>query len=489
MRRRHRFPVAVITLAVLLACPAAAQVKDHLKLKYPPLPEFKIERPQVHVLDNGLTLFLLEDHELPLISVSARIRTGSDYEPADKVGLAGLMAAVQRTGGTGRMTGDAVDDYLASRAAVVETGMGGNSGSASMNCLKQDFDDVFQVLVDVLRTPRFDPDKLEVAKLQANDRIARRNDSVGAITSREFARLVYGPDSPLARLEEHATIAAVTRDDLLAFHRAYYHPNATYLGIVGDFDAAAMKAKVEAALRDWPRGPEFRAPEVAYRKEPNPGVYFVEKADVTQANIRMGHLGILVANPDYFAVEVMNELLGGSFASRLFSNVRSEKGLAYNVFGAVGSGYVQPGLFQLGMQTKSQTMTQAVAALRQEIDALLSAPPSASEVARAKASILESFVFNYTSKAGILSQQMTYAYYGLPSDFLERYRANVEKVTPDDVARVAKQYIHPDQLALLVVGKAADFDRPVDSLGKVTTLDITIPPPAGAAAAARTPQS
>jgi len=259
-------PFAVIAFALFTFC-ASAQVKNYREIKYPKLPEFNIPKPEVFTLKNGLQVFLMEDHELPLIEVHARIRTGSNYEPPEKTGLASLMGTVQRTGGTTRQTGDQVDDFLAARAATIETGIGDDSGSASMNCLKQDFDDVFKVFGEILRQPAFAQDKLEVAKLAENSGIARRNDSVGEITSREISRLVYGTNSPLGRNTEYATIAAVTREDLAAWHKKYYLPNSVLLGIVGDFSSQQMKQKIEAAFADWPRGAEFSAPPVAYQKE------------------------------------------------------------------------------------------------------------------------------------------------------------------------------------------------------------------------------
>ncbi len=476
MRATRRLPT--LLLPVALVAPAAAQVKHHREIRYPPLPEFKIEQPRVVTLENGLTVFLIEDHELPLIRASARVRTGTYYEPADKVGLANLMATVQRTGGTKRMSGDEVDEFLAARAATIETGMGGDAGTASLDCLREDFDEVFRVFAEILREPRFAEDKLEVAKVQAKASIARRNDNPNGILFREFSRLIYGPQSPLARLEEYATIAAVTRQDLVEFHQRYYHPNNIFLGLVGDFDTEEMIAKVRRVLGDWPRGPEFELRQEPYRTEPNPGIYFVEKRDVTQASIAVGHLGTRVADdPDYYALQVMNEVLGGGFAGRLFSNVRSAKGLAYSVGGGVGAGYLHPGLFRVVMQTKSSTMAAGVEALREEIRGMLDHPPTEEELQRAKESILNSFVFNYDSKSEILFQQMTYAYYGLPSDFLERYRANIEKVRREDVIRVARKFIHPEQLTLLVLGNPDDFDRPLSRFGEVTVLDITIPAP------------
>ena len=480
--KRTRWTIILATALMVLASPLLAQVKDYKKIKYPKLPAFTVPTPENFTLPNGMKVFLLEDHELPLISVNARIATGSNYEPADKVGLAGIFGQVLREGGTTTRSGDELNEFLEARAASVETGMGGDFGTASMNCLKEDFDDVLGVFVDVLRNPAFIEDKLDLAKVGANTNISRRNDDIAGITGREFSALIYGSDSPLSRNEEYATIAAIGRDDLVAWHSTYYHPNNMLLGVVGDFDAAEMRKALEAAFSGWERGPDVKLPEVAYNKTMKPGVYYIEKADVTQANIRLGHLGINTKNPDYFAVQVMNEVFGGGFAARLFSNVRSKKGLAYNVGGGIRSSYLREGIFQVALSTKSTTMAEAVEALQEEITDIIENPPSDAEMELAKSAILQSSVFNYTSRAGILNQQLTYEYYGLPSDWLEQYPKMIEKVSRAEVARVAKEYIHPDQLVLMVVGNEGDFDRPVSSFGEVTTLDITIPAMADASA-------
>jgi len=469
-----RLAAAGIAIA-LVSLPAASQVKRYSDIKSPALPAFVVPQPVTFTLPDGLRVFLMEDHEIPVISVRTIIRTGSFYEPQDKIGLARLTGTVQRTGGTTSMPGDKIDDFLEARAAFVETGIGGDAGSATMNCLKQDFDDVFKVYLDVLRNPVFSQDKLDLAKVGSNAAIARRNDNVGGITGREIARLGYGADSPFVSLEEYATIAAITRDDLAAWHKTYYHPNNMMLGVSGDFDSKAMRKTIEKAFASWPKGPAFTGAPVAYRTAPNPGVFFIEKPDVTQVNIAMAHLGIEQKNPDYFAVQVMNEVLGGGFSGRLVNSIRTKKGLAYSVGGGLGSALNRPGLMRLSMQTKSASIYDAIAALKEEVAGIVTNPPTDDELAQAKESILNAFIFNYDSKAGILGQQMTYAYYGLPSNYLETYRTNVEKVSKDDVVRVAKKYVHAEDLAILVVGKAADFPKPLDTLGKVTTLDITIP--------------
>jgi zinc protease len=461
--------------ALLLTVPASAQAKKYTDIKSPALPAFNVPQPETFTLPDGLRVFLMEDHEIPVINVRTMVRTGGFYEPQDKIGLARLTGTVQRTGGTSSMTGDKIDDFLEARAASIETFIGGDSGAAMMNCLKQDFDDVFKLYVDVLRNPAFAQDKLDLAKVQANAGISRRNDNVGGITNREIGRLVYGNDSPLVSLEEYTTIAKITRDDLLAWHKTYYQPNNMMMGVSGDFDPKVMRQTIEKAFESWPKGTEFNAGKVAYRSDPKPGIYFIEKPDVTQVNIAMAHLGIEQKNPDYFTAQVMNEVLGGGFSGRLMNSIRTKKGLAYGVGGGLGAAFNRPGLMRLTMQTKSASVYDAIAALKDEVAGIVSNPPSDDELAQAKESILNAFVFNYDSRAKILGQQMNYAYYGLPSNYLETYRANIEKVTKDDVVRVAKKYVHTDELAVLIVGKAADFPKPLDTLGKVTTLDITIP--------------
>jgi zinc protease len=474
--RTSTIVLAALTGLALAAAPdAAAQAKRWTEIKSTPLPAFDVAKPETFTLKNGLKVFLMEDHELPLVDVSMRIRTGGYWEPQDKVGLARLTGIVMRTGGTASMSGDQLDEYLEARAALMSSGIGGDSGAAGMNCLKQDFDAVFKVFVEMLKSPAFAQEKLELAKIQANSAISRRNDNIGGITGREITKLAYGADSPIISLEEYKTIATITRDDLVAWHKAYYRPNAMMIGVTGDFDPKVMRKAIESAFGSWERGNTPPTPPVAYRKAANPGVFFIEKEDVTQANISMAHLGIEQKNPDYFATVVMNEVLGGGFSGRLANEIRTKRGLAYSVGGGLGAAFDRPGLMRLTMQTKSESVYDAIAALKEQVRGIITQPPSDEEMKRAKESILNSFVFNYDSKAGILAQQMTYAYYGLPEDYLDRYRANIEKITKEDVTRVATKYVKPDDLSVLIVGRARDFPKPLDTLGKVTTLDITIP--------------
>lgn len=454
-----------------------AQVTRVDQLKYPPIADFEIPQPTRLVLDNGLVLMLLEDHELPLVRASVLVHTGSRLEPAEKTGLAGLTGSVMRTGGTRKMSGDELDDYLEGKAAVIETSIGTSSGGASMSCLKKDFPEVLQILSDVLREPVFDEAKLAVAKNRVISQIARQNDDPHDILSREFNQLIYGEDSPYARIPTYDTIGSITRDDLVAWHAKYFHPNRTIMGLVGDFETSEAVSLVKKVFGDWKKGPEEQESEVPVPDQAAKGVYQIQKSDMNQSNIAVGHLGIRRDNPDYFAVAVLNQVLSGSFASRLFVNIRSVRGLAYDVSGRIGAGWDYPGVFSMSMSTKTESTAAGIESLLEEARNLTARPPTETEVQKAKDSILNSFVFTADSMEEILSQQLTYEYYGYPLDWLSRYREAIEKVTVDQVREAAAKYVKPNEFAILVVGPPTGLDKPLSTFGEVKQIDITIPGP------------
>ena len=485
MKRHNRLIKITFALAVslLMFTPAACvrstfPTATHSALRYPTLGDIEIPEVQRVTLSNGMRLFLLEDHELPLINVRARIRVGSIYEPAAKIGLASITGTVMRTGGTTSRTGDQIDELLESIAASVETGIGTTSGSASVSVLKEDIDTGLEILADVLMNPAFRPDKIQLAKIQHRSSIARQNDNPRAIASREFVKLIYGADSVYARHTEYATIDSITRDDLVAFHKKYFHPNAMMVAVWGDFDSTQMIGKIEKAFQGWPTADlaVTDPPQVDYRFPST--VNLVTKEDINQSNIYLGHIGGLISDPDYFALTVMNRILGGAFTSRLFKNVRSRMGLAYSVFGTYSSNYNYPGEFYVGCQTKSESTVKAIRAMIAEVSGMTEAEVTDEELKLAKDSYLNSFVFNFDSKGEIINRLMTYEYFGYPPDFLQKAKANIEKVTKADVLRVAKEHLRPDKVQILVVGRPQDFDLPLSELGDVRNIDVTIPTPA-----------
>ena len=313
------------------------------------------------------------------------------------------------------------------------------------------------------------------------DAISRRNDDVSELIAHRanLQSLLTARTIHTRRDPEYATVAAVTREDMVSWYGQHVQPNNIILGVVGDFDSAAMEAKLREAFESWPKGPAVTEPKIEFHPE-KPGYYLISKEDVNQSSIDMVDLGTTRDNPDYYAINVFNEAFGGGFSSRLFRNIRTALGLAYSVGGGIGARYDHPGMLRLAMATKSATTIESIQALYQQIDDLDKNPISQEEVQRAKDSILNSFVFNLDTPDKILRERMAYEFYGYPQDFLERFRAGIEKVQAADVARIIPKYLHKDQLKVLVVGNAAEFDKTLSSLGPVTNVDITIPPPPGA---------
>jgi zinc protease len=391
-------------------------------------------------LPNGMKLLLLEDHELPLVQLSARIRVGSIYEPAEKVGLADITGDVMRTGGTAAMTGDQIDEALEAMAASVETGIAEDYGWASLSVLKEDIDKTLGILADVLMHPAFPQDKIELTKIQQRSAISRRNDEPDEIASREFAKLIYGADSVYARHTEYATIDAITRDDLVAFHQRFFGPNAMMAAVWGDLATRRWSARREG-LQGWEKfDARFircrRSTKNARQREPR------GPSRPESVQIFLGHFGGLRNDPDYFSLVVIEPVLGGGFTGRLFKNVRSRQGLAYSVFGAYGVDYAHPGMLSLGCQTKSESTVQAIQSILSEVEKMRQAEVADEELETAKESFLNSFVFNFDSGGEVVTRLLTYEYYGYPADILFLTAIAVEMVTKADGARVARKQLH-----------------------------------------------
>ena len=454
---------------------SAQQSQPWQQIPIPPLHAFHPQQPKRIELKNGIVVFLQEDHELPFVSGSVLIPGGSRDEDPAKTGLIGLYGQAWRTSGTAKIDGDAMDALLEARAAHIETAGDDDSTAISWDSLKGDADQVFALALDLLFHPQFRAEKLELAQQQEATAIVRRNDDEDEIAGRESAKLVYGANSPYTRQPEIATIDAVTLADLEAWHDRTIKGK-LIVGISGDFDPAAMEAKVRAVFEDLP----FAAPEPPRHDSfpgPTPGVYFIQKEDVDQSNVEIVGIGIDRRNPDVPAIDVLNEILGGGFGSRLFQKVRTQLALAYDVGGGFGLEYDHPGMFSVEVLTKSASTVDATKAAEEEIAGLHSKPFTEDELKRAKDGILNSFLFRYDTKDKILDERERLEFYGYPADYLETYRAALEKVTLADVTMAANRYVHPDKLAILVVGNAPEIKPPLDALGMgwLKTIDITIP--------------
>jgi zinc protease len=477
MRRIVSALTVLIFATTLHAQTAASTTKAPWeKIVIPPLPAFHPAQPKRIQLDNGVVIFLQEDHELPFIAGSINIRGGSRDEAADKVGLVSLYGDAWRTSGSVTTSGDKMDDLLEARAASVESSSDIDSTGISWNSLTGDFDMVFAQAVDLLEHPDFKAEKLKLAQREMLTGIVRRNDEASDIAAREASKLVYGADNPYGREPEIATVQNVTLDDLKAWHDRTMVPGNLLIAVEGDFDSAAMEAKLRAVFGAMKAGP-VTPPLKTEFPGPKPGVYFIPKEDVDQSNIYIVGLGTERSNPDYYALAVMNEIFSGGFSSRLFQDVRTKQGLAYEVTGRYGAAYDHPGEFYVIAGTKSATTEKTVAAMLHEVELLKTQPPSDKEMREAKDQLLNSFIFNYDSPDKVMREQVNLEFYGYPLDLLSQYQSGIEKVTIADVSRVAKQYIDTSKLAIVVVGNPDEMETPLTELklGPVMPIDITIP--------------
>lgn len=476
----------IFLIAIACAAVATAQTEVHRAmvlpsykdLKYSPLPPLKVPEPSEITLSNGMKVLLLEDHELPLISGAALIRTGNLFDPPNKKGLAGITGEVLRSGGTKTRTGNQLDEDLENIAASIESQIGETNATLSFSCLKENTDQVLSLFRDLLTSPEFREDKVELAKTQTGSAISRRNDDAGEIAQREFSNLIYGRNTPYGWMIEYADIDNIHRQDLIDFYHRYYFPANITMEIIGDFSAADMKAKLENLLGGWkytqPPVPAFPAVEDKAR----PGVFLATKDDTTQTFFHVGQLGGELRDKDYPALEVAAEILGGGFSSRLFRSVRTQHGWAYNIYASWAANYDHPGTFDISGSTQSVHTVDTLKAIGEELEKIRTTEVTDEELQTAKDTVLNGFVFNFDRPSKTINRLMMYQYYGYPKDFIFQYQKGIAAVTKADVLRVAQQYFQPKNLSYVAVGNPKDFGTPLSALGmKVEPIDLTIPEP------------
>ena len=478
---------AAISIAFGQAKPAAkapvkatvASASKYKNLKFPPLRDVEIPKVDKFTLPNGMRVYLLENHELPLISGRALVKAGNLLDPKDKTGLSDLTGGMIRSGGTKSKTQEQLNEALEGIAASVESSIGETSGSVSFSALAESADQVMALFAEVLTQPAFNAEKIENAKIRERSGISRRNDDAGDIAGREFDKALYGKDTPYGYQVEYATIDAIKREDMVALYDRYFFPANIMLSVYGDFKSAEMKAKLEKLFANWTpqRAPVPAMPKVV--EKARPGVLLVEKTDVTQTFVRIGHLSGKLNDKDYPALEVMSAILGGGFPSRLVRKVRSEMGAAYSIYSNWGANYDHPGAFSIGGSIESKSTIEALSAIQEEVSKLRNLEVTDQELSTAKNTALNSFVFNFDSPAKTLGRMVSYEYWGYPADFLLQYKKGIEAVSKADVLRVAKQYVKPENFTIVAVGDPKKFGgKDLKTLGMpVEKVDIAIPQP------------
>jgi zinc protease len=460
-------------IALFVLETASAQTPE--SLHFDPL-RFEPPEPRTSVLSNGIPVYLLEDHELPLVKVDVLVTQGTLHEPPEQVGLFEIMADVMRTGGTASRSPAEVDEELESMAASVELSLGREYGIAALDLLAEDLQQGLEIFADILRHPLFQDDRVDLRKQQAVEAIRRRNDTPSGIAFRLFPSFLYGKSHPMGSYEEIPGIESITRDDLKRAHTTLFHPGNLLIAASGDFEPDRILTLLEQHLGNWEpcetavKGP-LPEPEI-YRGRPM--VIYVEK-DLNQSTLVVGYTSLKRTpdNGDIFALRVMNEILGESpFTSRLFREVRDKRGLAYSVSSYFDtSSYTFPGYWVAFAQTRAEKTVETASIMIDVIGSMKAQPVSDGELELIKDYIINSFVFGFESSSGIVRQRMILDARGYPEDYLENYTDNIARVTSSDVLNVARRYVNLDHLIIVVVGNEKYFEEPLEKLGVVVRMD------------------
>jgi len=467
LTRQANLSILFLGLGLTLWSVSSVHADLPKELEFPPI-EFEVPEVDTLEFDNGLRGYLIEDHTIPLINVNVMYRTG--FPPENQVGLDGIAGWAIRNGGSVNYPKSVIDDELEFMGASIESNASSQVGQIRANFLTKHAQKVLEIYADLILNPAFDADKIELHKKTTIEGIRRKADDPSSLGWREFAKIVYG-GHPLSWEPTAATISNITREDVIGFHRKYVRPDNAVIGITGDITAQETLDALNRLLKDWEPGGETPAfPDMEYRIAGS--VNYVYK-DVNQAYIWAGHMSMNSSNQDLPLAEIMNYVLGGaSFTSWITQRVRADEGLAYSAgsrFSASPWGY---GLFSASCQTRSGAAMRALSLMVEQIERMKEMGPSEEEVSEAKEAMINSQVFDYESNDRIVRRLVWYDLVGLPLDTLEREFEALSSATVEDVSRVSREYLHPDDLVILVVGDEDQFDRPLSDLGEVNLIEV-----------------
>jgi len=467
--KRLIFSLCMLTL-VTTAFAAEKGKADPRSMSFPAL-DFTLPKAERIVLDCGMPVYLLADPELPIISITAMVHTGSVYDPAGKSGLAGMTGEVMRSGGAGGLPPEKMDDELEFMASSVESGISSDMGTVSLTSLTRNFSRTLKIFSDVLLRPDFDEKRVDLARKHLIEGLRRQNDDPKEVANREIIKAIYA-GHPLGIVPTFESAAAITRQDLIDFHRRFFRVDNIILAVSGDFDRTALIRELNAVFGKASKSAPLALPAIPQPAEIFKPELLYGKKDVNQTVIRMGHLGITKDSPDLYAIRVLDYILGGSFTSRLTMEIRTNQGLAYNVDSRFDIGRHFTGDFIAETETKAESTAKTIGLMKRIISGMTKEPVSDQELQSAREYIINSFMFGFTTPASIVTQRARLEYYGYPANYLENYRDAISRVTKEDVLAAARRHLKPDAFKLVVIGDDTRFDKPLSTFGAVRELDL-----------------
>ena len=480
-RRRATLAVALclapqLTAAAQQPKPQATVAFDRTVIPAPGrTPELRVPAWTTSKLANGAELIVSPRHNLPLVSFSISFVGGADqYEPADKPGVAEFTAAMLSEGTTTK-SGDDLSNALQLLGTGVRVAVGGESGAISFLATADKVGRVLQIVEDMMLNPSFPNDAIERYRARRLVALTQAKDRTGSIAARVFPKVLYTEAHPYGRSITEQSAKAITRDDIVAFHKAYFTPSHAIISVVGDVEPGAMRQTVESVLAPWTTSgpaPSFAYPAAAAGKTTT--IYLVDKPSAAQSSFAIGLVGPPRSTSDYFAIEVLNNMLGGMFQSRLNANIREQKGYSYGVgsFFSYGKG---PGPFEAAGDIVTAKSDSALIEFMKELRGMRGARPiTDEEMQTAKDNLIQSLPQRFGSVSAVNSSIREIYLDELPQDYFQRYADNVRAVSKDDVVRAANKYIDVDHLAIVIVGDRKTIEQPLRATGvaPIVLLDI-----------------
>jgi predicted Zn-dependent peptidase len=432
----------------------------------------KLPKPVEAVLDNGLTVMILEDHRFPVVNMSLLMSgAGPIFDPADKPGLANLTAQMLREGTktrNSRQIAEEIDKLGATLGA--NSGFGSTAASITASGLSDNFDQWFGLMADMLMNPSFPADEFGKLKARQKTALMQQRTSPDFLSQERFRRVVYGNHPAAVYSTTAAVLDALTPEMLATWHRERYVPQNAILGISGDVKASEVIAKLKTALAGWKRTDYKEALPANPKPVSDAKIYLIDRPNSVQSTITMGNIAIDRRHPDYIPVTVMNSIVGGGASARLFMNLREEKGYTYGVY----SGFTAlkyPGPWSAGGDVRTEVTEGAMTEFMRELNRIRDEIVPADELEEQKRSIVAGFALSLESPQQLLNYSTTRKIYGLPDDYWETYPAKIMAVTAADVQRVARQYVNPQTQQIVVVGDAKKIKSILEKFGTVVVFD------------------